>query len=52
MRIGFTGTRQGMTAEQQRALRDLPWSHRGAAPHHGDYAGADEQVHDIGVAQG
>ena len=52
MRIGFTGTRQGMTREQERTLRDLLASHRGAVLHHGDCVGADEQAHDIAVSLG
>jgi hypothetical protein len=52
VRIGFTGTRQGMTAEQACALRDLLTSHPGAVLHHGDCIGADEQAHDIAVSQG
>jgi len=52
VRIGFTGTRQGMTPAQQRALRDLLAAHRGAVLHHGDCIGADAQAHDIAVELG
>ena len=52
MRIGFTGTRQGMTGEQARALRDLLTAHPGAVLHHGDCVGADEQAHHIAVSLG
>lgn len=52
MRIGFTGTRQGMTGEQTRALREMLSLHPDAVFHHGDCAGADEQAHDIAVSLG
>jgi hypothetical protein len=52
MRIGFTGTRQGMTAAQERALRDLLAVHPVAVIHHGDCVGADERAHDIAVSLG
>jgi len=40
VRIGFTGTRQGMTLQQE---RDLLASRPGAIRHHGDCIGADAQ---------
>ena len=51
--IGFTGTRKGMTTEQNIAFRlilPLPddWHHF----HHGDCIGADAQAHDIAKAAG
>jgi hypothetical protein len=52
MRIGFTGTRRGMTAEQECALRALLTSHAGAILHHGDCIGADAQAHDVAVSLG
>jgi hypothetical protein len=50
--IGFTGTRDGMTARQKSALRGLLTSHDGAILHHGDAVGADAEAHDIAVALG
>lgn len=51
VRIGFTGTRWGMSPEQQKAVADLVnelvnRDERFEA-HHGDCIGADSQFHDI-----
>jgi hypothetical protein len=53
--IGFTGTRQGMTADQQQALYDRLCSYATAAAwafHHGDCQGSDEQAHAIAWEMG
>lgn len=54
MRVGFTGTRNGLTPPQREALRGVL---RALAPthlHHGDCRGADSAAHDevraLGVA--
>ena len=52
MRIGFTGTRQGMTERQKSAVRDLLASYAGTILHHGDAIGADAEAHDIALALG
>ena len=52
MRIGFTGTRQGMTERQRSAVRDLLASYAGTILHHGDAIGADAEAHDIALALG
>ena len=52
LRIGFTGTREGMTDRQKTALRELLASYPGAILHHGDAIGADAEAHDIAVALG
>jgi hypothetical protein len=52
VRIGFTGTRQGMTREQERTLRELLSRYKGAVLHHGDAVGSDAEAHNIGVAFG
>lgn len=59
-RIGFTGSRKGMTADQQTAireeLRELMSEHLDdeVEAHHGDSVGADAQFHticrDLGIA--
>ena len=51
-RIGFTGTRLGMTGEQLRALRDLLATFGHAVLHHGDGVGADAEAHDIAITLG
>jgi hypothetical protein len=50
MRVGFTGTRKGMTAAQKDAVRGLLAALRPAECHHGDCVGADAQFH--GLAEG
>ena len=52
MRIGFIGTRQGMTERKKIAVRDLLASYAGAILHHGDAVGADAEAHDIALAVG
>lgn len=45
--IGFTGTRKGMSEDQQEALARLLWSLRGTGEqrfHHGDNEAADNQA--------
>jgi len=52
-RIGFTGSRKGMTTNQQAAfaeeLRELLAEHQGedVEAHHGDAVGADSQFHSV-----
>jgi hypothetical protein len=48
--IGFTGTRNGMTTEQARAVESL--LHGYDRLHHGDCVGSDAQVHDIAFNRG
>lgn len=46
MRVGFTGTQRGMTAQQKVSL--LTWlANRRGEFHHGDCIGADAEAHDI-----
>jgi predicted Rossmann fold nucleotide-binding protein DprA/Smf involved in DNA uptake len=52
LRIGFTGTRQGMTERQKIGLRDLLAPYAGAILHHGDAIGADAEAHDIAIELG
>jgi hypothetical protein len=42
MRVGFTGTRHGITPDQYAALRDWLDEHEVTAAHHGCAVGADE----------
>jgi hypothetical protein len=45
MNIGFTGTRNGMTKEQQDTFVKLPCLLKVEAAHHGDCVGSDAQFH-------
>jgi hypothetical protein len=45
--IGFTGTQNGMTADQRLAFINVVVSARPAVFHHGDCIGADAQAHEI-----
>lgn len=50
MDVGITGTRNGLSLEQERyALRDIPWSSIDAL-HSGDCIGVDEQLHNIAIS--
>lgn len=46
-KIGFTGTRNGMSQEQIDAFKDLIKSKDNDEFHHGMCIGSDKQVHDI-----
>lgn len=50
MRVGFTGTREGMTPEQRIALRYLLLEHLPKEVHHGDCLGADSEFHNAAIA--
>lgn len=47
MKMGFTGTRKGMTDWQKRRLREWLRVFRPDEFHHGDCVGADAQAHKI-----
>lgn len=47
MRVGFTGTRNGMTGQQKRAVADLLERLKPVALHHGDCVGADADCFNI-----
>jgi hypothetical protein len=44
-KIGFTGTRKGMTTPQRNTLRYMLTIYTGSEFHHGDCIGADNQAH-------
>jgi hypothetical protein len=46
-KVGFTGTRSGMTFDQKMSLADLLGSMRIKEFHHGDCVGADAEAHDM-----
>jgi hypothetical protein len=52
MRVGFTGTRKGMTDQQKRVLRGLLKLFDVEEAHHGDCVGADEDFYNICRALG
>ncbi len=51
MKIGFTGTQNGMTSAQRQTLFYLLSNEKGEF-HHGDCIGADSDAHDIAESRG
>lgn len=49
MKLGFTGTRVGMSLEQQEACVAFLAEHMPSTVHHGDAIGADAEIHAISV---
>lgn len=51
MKVGFTGTRDGLTARQAENLRDLIEWLKPTEVHHGGCVGADHDFHEIVLAR-
>jgi len=47
MKIGFTGTKDGMTPEQKKTITDFIENNYISEFHHGDCIGSDEDFHNI-----
>ena len=52
MKVGFTGTRRGMTLSQKLAVRELLLLLQPEAVQHGDCVGADADFHEIATGLG
>lgn len=52
LKAGFTGTRDGLTQKQQKALVDLLFMVAPRQLQHGDCVGADAEVHDMALVLG
>jgi hypothetical protein len=52
MKVGFSGSRLGMTAPQLAQIAHLLEEHGATELHHGDCVGADAEVHALAVARG
>jgi len=52
MKIGFTGTQEGMTQYQRNAVAEILALKKPEFGVHGDCIGADKDFHDLCVAQG
>jgi hypothetical protein len=52
LRVGFTGTRDGMTEKQKAALRSILTTIRASHLHHGCCTGADAEAHEIAKVMG
>lgn len=52
MKIGFTGTRDGMTPQQKKTFRDLLLEIKPESFSHGDCVGSDADAHQIAVEIG